>query len=150
MARKRIPSAVRPLFAISGDEPNPSEIQENMEDRKLETRRVVKRLSAIVLEHYEACLSLNVTLGASEIRTVTAALRDHAKGGSGELAFKDCDEILSHCLTRLYEELVEEPSNILYTSVTGSGSIRYDAMDPIFWIECLDLFEKFYLTNQSS
>jgi hypothetical protein len=88
-------------------------------------------------------------LSAAELSIVTAALRDHAKGGRGELELEDCDEILSHCLTRLYEELVEEPSNILFTTATGPDSIKYDAMDPTFWIECLDLLESSNPTNRS-
>ena len=35
-----------------------------------------------------------------------------------------------------------EPSNVLFTTRTGPDSIRYDAMEPDFWIECLDLMER--------
>ena len=145
---KKIPDIVRPLFSIESDEPDSLRSQREMSDRKLEAKRVVKRLSAIVLEHYDACLPLNISLSAAELSIVTAALRDHAKGGRGELELEDCDEILSHCLTRLYEELVEEPSNILFTTATGPDSIKYDAMDPSFWIECLDLLESSNPTNR--
>ena len=52
-----------------------------------------------------------------------------------------CDEIHGYCLNRLFDELVEEPSNILFTTKTGPDTIRYDAMNASFWIECLDLME---------
>ena len=50
------------------------------------------------------------------------------------------DEI--HALTRLFEELVEEPSNILFTTITGPETTRYDGMDTALWLECLDAIEK--------
>ena len=62
----------------------------------------------------------------------------------------DYDEIESHCLNRLFEELVEEPSNILYVTPTGPSTTRYDSMDPSFWIECLDLLEREILSNISN
>jgi alpha-galactosidase len=49
----------------------------------------------------------------------------------------------THVLTRLFEELVEEPSNILFTTTTGPETTRYDAMDATFWLECLDLMEAY-------
>ena len=132
----------RPLFFIESEEPKVPETVQEIADRKNEARRVVRRLSNIVVEHHESSLALGVSLGASEIYIVTTALRDHAQGGPGTLALDGCDEILSHCLTRLYEELVEEPSNILYLTPTSPDTIRYDAMNPSFWIECLDLLEQ--------
>lgn len=39
------------------------------------------------------------------------------------------DEIHAHVLDRFFEELVGEPSNVLFTARTGPDSIRYDAMD---------------------
>ena len=54
---------------------------------------------------------------------------------------KKLDEIHGYCLNRLFDELVEEPSNILFTTKTGPDTMRYDAMNAAFWIECLDLME---------
>lgn len=132
---------MRPLFNLEPEEPALSPNQNQMEDRAQETKRVLKRIATIIDEHQKASKGLNITIGETEICTVIAALRDHAKGGSGELALKNEDEIYAHCLQRLFEELVEEPSNILYTTKTGANSMRYDAMDSRFWIECLDQLE---------
>lgn len=132
----------RQLFFIDSEEQNASEPVQEIVDRKNEAKRIVKRLFHIIEEHHEASLALGVSLGASQLPIVIAALRDHAQGGSGALALDGCDEILSHCLTRLYEELVEEPSNTLYLTPTSPDTIRYDAMNPVFWIECLDLLEE--------
>ena len=81
---------------------------------------------------------------------VIAALRDHANGGLGTLKLNDYDEIESHCLNRLFEELVEEPSNILYVTPTSPSTTRYNSMDPSFWIECLDLLEREIISNISN
>ena len=150
MPRKKIPTNIPPLFSIEKEKPKMPGNQAEIADRKQEARRVVRRLSNIVVEHHEASLAMGVSLGTSEIQIVIAALRDHAQGGSGELALDGCDEILSHCLTRLYEELVEEPSNILYVTPTGPETIRYDAMNASFWMECLDLLEENIASNKDS
>jgi len=47
-------------------------------------------------------------------------------------------------VTGARDELVEEPSNIFFTTKTGSETTRYDAMSTAFWIECLDLMEAAY------
>ncbi len=85
--------------------------------------------------------ALGIQFTAEDIRAVIACLRDHAKGGPGLPIQGTRDEIHTHVLTRLFEELVEEPSNILFTTITGPESTRYDAMSPSFWLECLDLME---------
>ena len=141
MSRKKIPASIRPLFQIEKEDPYVPVDKPEIADRAAEAKRVVKRISNIILEHREASASLGFEFGLADLRIVFATLRDHAKGGSGSLDLTGYDEIQTHCLKRLFEELVEEPSNILYSTPTGPDSTRYDAMDPSFWIECLDLFE---------
>ena len=144
------PMTIRPLFEINEDEPSPPVDAPEIVDRRQEAKRVVKRITSIIDDHRHASLALKVTLGESELNIVIDALRDHAKGGPGTLDLSNRDEIQSHCLGRLFEELVEEPSNILYATKTGADSIRYDAMESSFWIECLDLFKKNNSPNQNS
>ena len=144
------PMTIRPLFEINEDEPPPPVDAPKIVDRRQEAKRVVKRITSIIDDHRHACLALKVTLGESELNIVIDALRDHAKGGPGTLDLTNRDEIQSHCLGRLFEELVEEPSNILYATKTGADSIRYDAMESSFWIECLDLLQKNNSPNQAS
>ena len=142
MSSEDHPMTIRPLFNINEEEPTPPVDAPEIVNRPQEAKRVVKRITSIIDEHKQACLSLRVTLDATELSIVIAALRDHAKGGSGTLDLSQHDEIASHCLQRLFEELVEEPSNILYATSTGADTIRYDAMESSFWIECLDLLQK--------
>jgi hypothetical protein len=133
---------VRKLFSVVQEEPKADPNQKEMVNRKAEAQRVVKRLEKIIKEHYQASLSLSVELSDENLKIVTNALRDHARGGTGNITLKENDEIRAHCLNRLFEELVEEPSNILYTTSTGADTMRYDAMDLTFWIECLDLLDQ--------
>lgn len=142
MSNKQTTRTVRSLFSIEPEKLETPEATQEIADRKLEAKRVVDRLTNIVAEHQRASQPLGASIESSELKIVTTALRDHALGGSGELTLEGCDEILSHCLTRLFEELVEEPSNILYATPTGPDSNRYDAMDISFWIDCLDLLAK--------
>ena len=133
---------VRKLFSVVQEEPKADPNQKEMMNRKAEAQRVVKRLEKIIKEHYQASLSLSIDLSDENLKIVTNALRDHARGGTGNITLKENDEIRAHCLNRLFEELVEEPSNILYTTSTGADTMRYDAMDLTFWIECLDLLDQ--------
>jgi len=149
MSKREIPKFTRPLFNAEPEVVPIPETKQEIGDRKLEAQRVVKRLTTILDEHRSASRQLDVKIDASQLGIVIAALRDHARGGAGKLVLDGCDEIVSHCLNRLFEELVEEPSNILFTTATGPDTMRYDAMDPTFWIECLDLLEENAKSNEA-
>ena len=142
MARKDIPESVRPLFEIAPNAPVIPEDKPEIANRPAEAKRVLKRIAAIIEDHRRASAAMDVELGVNELSIVIDALRDHANGGKGTLETDGSDEIRDYCLSRLFEELVEEPSNILYTTTTGPDTVRYDAMETAFWIECLDLLEK--------
>ncbi len=132
---------VRSLFEMGTETPPPVEAKQEMEDPKGEAQRIVKRLAAIVEDHKQAARSLHIDLGPDDLRAVIGSLKDHAKGGVGVPVSGARDEIHGYCLNRLFEELVEEPSNILFTTQKGNDTVRYDAMNASFWLECLDLFE---------
>ncbi len=76
----------------------------------------------------------------ADLRNVFGALRAHALTDAAP-SFAAMDEIHRYVLGSLFADLVEEPSNILYTTRTGGDTMRYDAIQPDFWIECLDLLE---------
>ena len=135
------PKTVRPLFEMGSEIPSNPEVEQEIQDRKGEAKRVVKRLTTIFEDHKAAAIPLKIKLSSQDLRLVLKALRDHAKGGSGSPVSGSRDEIHGYCLNRLFDELVEEPSNILFTTRTGPDTMRYDAMNASFWIECLDLME---------
>lgn len=132
---------IRSLFEKGSEVPPTPDVKQEIGDRKAEAKRIVKRLAAIVEEHRQAALPLKVELGSEDLGSVIGALREHSSGKTGKPVSGSRDEIHAYCLDRLFDELVEEPSNILFTTQTGSKTIRYDAMSTDFWIECLDLME---------
>jgi len=138
------PSVMRSLFEMGTEVPATVEAKQDMEDPKGEAQRIVKRLAAIVEDHRQASKPLEIDLGPDDIRAVIGSLKKHAKGGAGAPVSDARDEIHGYCLNRLFEELVEEPSNILFTTQKGADIIRYDAMNVSFWLECLELFELIY------
>jgi hypothetical protein len=136
----RMPSFGRRLIA---SEPAESKRPpQAMEDRGAEAARVLRRLLAIAADHTRAAKALGLELCPGDLRAVIGALRDHARGGRGLPVPGARDAIHAHVLDRFFEELVGEPSNVLFTARTGPDSIRYDAMEIAFWIECLDLMEQ--------
>lgn len=134
---------IRPLFGLEVEKPIPdAPSQTAIPGRKGEIKRIVKRLLAIIEDHRQSAIPLHIKLDAADLRAVITSLRDHAKGGTGLPVQGTRDEIHAHVLTRLFEELVEEPSNILFTTITGPETTRYDAMDAAIWLECLDAIEQ--------
>ncbi len=131
----------RSLFEMGSELPQNPEVEQEIQDRKGEAKRVVKRLAAIFEDHKDAAYPLKIKLGSADLRLVIKALRNHARGGEGFSVSGFRDEIHGYCLNRLFDELVEEPSNILFTTKTGPDTMRYDAMNASFWLECLDLME---------
>lgn len=132
---------IRSLFEKGSETPPQPDLKQEIKDRKGEAKRVVKRLFAIFEDHKDAALPLKIKLGSADLRLVINALREHARGGEGSPVPGSREEIHGYCLNRLFDELVEEPSNILFTTKTGPDTMRYDAMNAEFWIECLDLME---------
>ena len=141
MNSEQSPKTVRPLFEMGSEIPSNPEVEQEIQDRQGEAKRVVKRLYAIFEDHKDAALPLKIKLVSDDLRLVINALRDHARGGDGSPVPGSREEIHGYCLNRLFDELVEEPSNILFTTKTGPDTMRYDAMNAEFWIECLDLME---------
>lgn len=147
MSSEEPPKTVRPLFEMGSEIPSNPEVEQEIKDRKGEAKRVVKRLISIFEDHKDAAIPLKIKLSSEDLHLVINALRDHAKGGAGSPVSGSRDEIHGYCLNRLFDELVEEPSNILFTTKTGPDTMRYDAMNASFWIECLDLMESTFCNS---
>ena len=150
MKRSKRPGTVRRLFEMGTETPSMPENEQEIKDRKAEAERVVKRLAAIVEDHRQAARRLDIELGADDLRAVLGALREHAQNRPDTPVPGARDEIHGYCLNRLFDELVEEPSNILFTTVTGPDTTRYDSMNAGFWIECLDLMESTYCSPEEA
>lgn len=136
-----VPKITRRLFDFGQETPPPVEAEQKMDDPLAEAKHVVQRLAAVFEEHRVAASRMDIDFGSKDLKLVIGALRDHAKGGEGLPVLGSRDEIHGYCLNRLFEELVEEPSNILYATKKNADTIKYDAMNSAFWIDCLDIME---------
>ena len=126
------PGGVSPLPQVEPAKP-PQEI----EDRKGETRRIVKRLLAIIEEHRISALRMGFTMDAAALDTVIRALEAETENEDPSLVLANEDEIQNYLLTSLYEDLLAEPSNILHTTHIAKDVVRYEAMEVAFWRECV-------------
>ena len=118
------PKTVRPLFEIGSEIPANPEMEQEIQDRKGEAKKVIKRLAAIFEDHKDAALPLKIKLGSQDLRLVIKSLRNHAKGGNGSPVSGSRDEIHGYCLNRLFDELVEEPLVVVggaFDGVVGSS-----------------------------
>lgn len=115
----------------------PAKVPQEILDRVAEARRVVARLLAIIADHRASAARLGVALDPSAMATVVRALVAESHGQDSRPILIQEDEIRSYVLTSLYEELLEEPSNILHATRVNDDVIRYEAMAVDFWRECL-------------
>lgn len=116
----------------------PAKPPQEIEDRKGETRRVVKRLMAIIEEHRVSAQRIGVTLDAAALEIVLNALEAETRMEDPQpILQSSANELLRYVVSSLYEELLAEPSNILFTTHVAKDVVRYEAMEAAFWKECV-------------
>jgi len=128
-------------FSVGGvpllPEITPSRTPQEIEDRKGEAKRIVKRLLAIIADHHSSADHIGVALDQVLLLKVVSALEAEARDEDPTPLLQDDDEVLAYLMRALYEELLEEPSNILFTTQVNPETVRYEAMEAGFWRECL-------------
>jgi len=128
-------------FAIGGmpllPEITPSRTPQEIEDRKGEAKRIVKRLLAIIADHHSSADHIGMALDQVLLLKVVSALEAETREEDPSPLLHDDDEVLAYLMRALYEELLEEPSNILFTTQVNPETVRYEAMEVGFWRECL-------------
>lgn len=115
----------------------PSRSPQEIEDRKGESKRIVKRLLAIIADHHSSADHIGVALDQTMLLKVVSALEAETRDEDPAPRLHDEDEVLAYLMRALYEELLEEPSNILFTTQVNPDTVRYEAMEVGFWRECL-------------
>ncbi len=123
-------------------EPELQKPPQEIEDRKAETRRIVKRLLAIIEEHRISALRMKVKMDSAMLNTVLCALEAETRKESPTPLLSSSDEIQTYVFTALYEDLLAEPSNILHTTHIAADVVRYEAMEVGFWKECIAQLRK--------
>lgn len=106
-------------------------------DRLAEKRRVVVRLEALLLPQVEAAARLKTILGAQDLLAVILALEAEADGLNPDPHLACPDEIRLYLRRTIYDDLLAEPSNILFATPVNAETTRYVAMPREFWKECL-------------
>lgn len=106
-------------------------------DREAEVERVVKRLHAIVREHRASARRVGSPFGSTDLEMIVEALRIESFGGDPRPLLHHPDPVAAWLRQSLFQELLEEPSNILFTTRIDDETIRYEAMEAAFWRECL-------------
>jgi hypothetical protein len=106
-------------------------------DRKREMRPIIKRLSAMIEEHRASALRMDSILDAEMLDRVLHALEAEARDEDPAAILADPNVIRAYLLESLYEDLLAEPSNILFTTKVSEDVVRYEAMDAAFWQECV-------------
>ena len=74
MTQENIPTTTRPLFEAEQGKPILVGDKPEIVNRAAEAKRVIERLSSIILEHRKASLDLGVELGWAELNIVLNAL----------------------------------------------------------------------------
>ncbi len=133
-------SGIRPM-SLGGMPPlpevEPVKPPQEIEDRKGEAKRIVKRLLAIIADHHSSAFHIGVALDQALLLQVVSALEAETRNEDPAPFLRHEDEIRAYLMQALYEELLEEPSNILFTTQVNPDVVRYEAMEAGFWRECL-------------
>ena len=117
-------------------------VAQPIEDRLVEARRDVKRLIAIVHEHRASARRVGSPLDDDALGVVLRALWVESLGGDYRPLLQHDDPVAAWLRGSLFQELLEEPGNILFTTRVDDETIRYEAMESAFWRECLELLER--------
>jgi hypothetical protein len=139
--QRQASSAGDRLLAIGGvpllPEIEAPKAPQEIEDRKGEAKRIVKRLLAIIADHHSSADCIGVALDPGLLLQVVAALEAETRNEDPSPLLRHEDEVRAYLMRALYEELLEEPSNILFTTQVNEDVVRYEAMEAGFWRECL-------------
>lgn len=108
-----------------------------VENATAEVRRVVKRLKVNLIPHLEGATRMGVIPGPDDIYAVIQALLAEADGLNPVPHLECPDEIRRYFRRTMFDELVGEPSNVLYTTQINPDVVRYEAMPADFWKKCL-------------
>ena len=115
------------------------QLKKNLEivNRSAEVRRVLKRIHGLFEPHIESARRMEVELDRDDIVAVLDALIAESERGDPEPLLACDDEVRQYLRKGMFDELVLEPSNILYTTKVSADTTRYDSMPADFWRQCL-------------
>lgn len=97
---------------------------------------VVSKLHVVIADYLDSGKPLKITLSAVEIiSAVDAAIRE---AGDQPSPWPDGADARSFFVHGLYDEIIQQPSNIFETKLFPDGSERYIPINRSTWKACLD------------
>jgi len=124
---------------ISLDDLLPEEAKDRVQitDQPAEIRRVLKRIRTLFEPHFSSAERMEIALGPDDLLAVIDALLAESEGLSPQPHLECAEELRKYLRSAMFDDLVGEPSNVLYTTQVNEGVVRYDAMPVDFWRKCL-------------
>ena len=98
---------------------------------------IVRKLQVVVADYLESGVHLGIRLQPVEILSAIDAARHEARGEPSP--WPDGADARTFFVHGLYQELVQQPSNIFETRVFPDGTERFLPLHRGLWTVCLDL-----------
>jgi hypothetical protein len=98
-------------------------------------RSVVSKLHVVLADYLESGKSMQIALNPLEIVSAVDAAIEEAEGRASP--WPDGADVRAFFLHGLYDELVQQPSNIFETKIFPDGSERYIPISRATWKACL-------------
>lgn len=103
-----------------------------------EVGRFVSRLLAIVREHRASARRVGSPLDEEDLEDILEALRIESFGGDPRPLLHHPEPVAAWLRRALFEDLLEEPGNVFFTTRIDDETIRHEVMEADFWRECLE------------
>lgn len=97
---------------------------------------VVSKLHVVIADYLDSGQPLKITLSAVEILSAIEAAIQEASGQPSP--WPDGADVRTFFLHGLYDELVQQPSNIFETKLFPDGTERYIPISRATWKACLE------------
>lgn len=110
-----------------------------VENRDDECTRVVARLHSIVREHRTSARRIGTPLDNRSLQNIIAALHAESYGADYRPYLEHPDPVADFLRNALFNDLLEVPCTLLFTTRSGTGTNSYKTMAPSLWRECLSL-----------
>lgn len=100
-----------------------------------EIQSVVRKMQVVIADYLESGKALKITLRPVEILSAIEAALEEADGRPSP--WPDGADVRTFFIHGLYDEIVQQPSNIFETRLFPDGSERYVPVSKAAWKACL-------------
>lgn len=100
-----------------------------------ELKTVVGKMQVVIADYLESGKNLHISLQPVEILSAIDAALEEAQGRPSP--WPDGADARTFFVHGLYDEIIQQPSNIFETRLFPDGSQRYIPISPALWKACL-------------